>query len=54
LIDLGTHKELISLNSLGSPYAKHSQLIWSPDSKRVAYTEGFPARRLHHRLPTKG
>ena len=34
-----THKELVSLNSLGSPYAKHSSLLWSPDSKRVAYTE---------------
>jgi lipoprotein NlpI len=40
LIDLGTHKELVSLNSLGSPYANHSSLLWSPDSKRVAYTEG--------------
>src|SRR5258705_4424372 len=39
LIDLGTHKELVSLNSLGSPYANHSSLLWSPDSKRVAYTE---------------
>lgn len=39
LIDLGTRKELVSLASLGSPYAKHSHLIWSPDSKRVAYTE---------------
>jgi lipoprotein NlpI len=39
LVDLGTHKELVSLASLGSPYAKHSHLIWSPDSKRVAYTE---------------
>ena len=39
LIDLRTHKELVSLASLGSPYAKHSHLIWSPDSKRVAYTE---------------
>jgi len=39
LIDLGTHKELVSLASLGSPYANHSHLIWSPDSKRVAYTE---------------
>jgi lipoprotein NlpI len=39
LIDLGTHKELLSLNSLGSPYANHSSLLWSPDSKRVAYTE---------------
>ena len=39
LVNLGTHKELVSLASLGSPYAKHSHLIWSPDSKRVAYTE---------------
>ena len=39
LIDLGTHKELVSLNSLGSPYANRSSLLWSPDSKRVAYTE---------------
>ena len=39
LVDLGTHKELVSLASLGGPYAKSSHLIWSPDSKRVAYTE---------------
>jgi tetratricopeptide (TPR) repeat protein len=39
LIDLGTDKELVSLASLGSPYANHSHLIWSPDSKRVAYTD---------------
>jgi tetratricopeptide (TPR) repeat protein len=39
LIDLGTHKELVSLNSFESPYANHSSLLWSPDSKRVAYTE---------------
>jgi lipoprotein NlpI len=39
LVNLGTHKELVSLASLGSPYAKHSHLIWSPDSKRVACTE---------------
>ena len=39
LVDLATHKELVSLASLGSPYAKHSSLLWSPDSKRVAYTE---------------
>ena len=34
-----THKELVSLNSFGSPYANHSSLLWSPDSKRVVYTE---------------
>jgi lipoprotein NlpI len=39
LVDLNTRKELVNLASLGSPYAKHSHLIWSPDSKRVAYTE---------------
>jgi lipoprotein NlpI len=39
LVDLASHKELVSLDSLGSPYAKHSYLLWSPDSKRVAYTE---------------
>ena len=39
LVNLGTHKELVSLASLGSPYAKLSHLIWSPDSKRLAYTE---------------
>jgi lipoprotein NlpI len=38
LIDLGTDKELVSLASWGSPYANHSSLLWSPDSKRVAYT----------------
>src|SRR4030095_6481078 len=39
LVNLGTHKEMVSLASLGSPYAKGSHLIWSPDSKRVAFTE---------------
>ena len=39
LVNLGTHKELVSLASVGSPYAKNSHLTWSPDSKRVAYTE---------------
>ena len=39
LIDMASHKQLVDLDSLGNPYAKHSHLIWSPDSKRVAYNE---------------
>ena len=39
VIDVASHKELVSLDSLGNPYAKHSDLVWSPDSKRVAYNE---------------
>src|SRR5438874_255350 len=39
VIDVGSHKELVSLDSLGNPYAKQSGLVWSPDSKRVAYNE---------------
>ncbi len=39
VIDVASHKELVSLDSLGNPYAKESGLVWSPDSKRVAYNE---------------
>lgn len=38
LVDVASRKELASLGSVGNPYAKESFLLWSPDSKRVAYT----------------
>ncbi len=37
VIDLASKKELASLDSIGNPYAKQSHLVWSPDSKRVAF-----------------
>ena len=39
LIETETKKELVHLGSVGNPYAQNSHLIWSPDSKRVAYNE---------------
>jgi tetratricopeptide (TPR) repeat protein len=39
LIEVTTRKQLVALDSLANPYANHSHLIWSPDSKRVAYNQ---------------
>jgi tetratricopeptide (TPR) repeat protein len=41
IIEIGSNKELLDLGSVGHLYIEDSKLLWSPDSRRVAYHSGY-------------